>query len=248
MTIHKKTFSRLVWPCFSLILAACSHNVIMPGSLRQKPEVAGRWGGGEVAYGVHRNVEVEVFNDITANPPTRTDGSTLSFIQLVFPVLPYFDVGLGLFERLDVYYNSGLGLRYMWLGDSKSEGWKSTVFGGVISGGSSTENEGATKAETILSGMEYGFSVGQNFGKSNLVYITLGQQKGDGKSTITQTAQTFKYSDDFEHTLLSLGATTGEQWYFWAEISGTETKWKTSDAGTNTETNTGYMLGGGYRW
>ena len=105
-----------------------------------------------------------------------------------------------------------------------------------------------TTAKTKLDGLEYGFSVGRHFGDSNLIYFTLGKTTGNSKTTITQPTNVYKYSDDFEHTIASLGANVGQKWYFWAEISATETKWKTKDAGSNTQTNSSYLLGLGFRF
>lgn len=233
----------------ALSLAACSHSVYLPGSHRQRPDVAGKGGGVELGFGVQQLVSVEVFDDITTNPPTRTDGMGVELVELVFPVLPFFDINIGAMEKLDFYYTSGLGLRYLWLGEPGKEGWKSTVWGGAhYSGNEKSYDEGTSTATTEVDGMEYGLSFGKDFGQHRLLYVTVGRTAGKAKTKIVQTANTFNYSDDFEHTIATLGASLGQQWYFWAEMSATQTKWMTDDAGSNTQDNTSFLIGTGYRW
>ncbi|MFN9067547.1 MAG: hypothetical protein ACK5V3_09980, partial [Bdellovibrionales bacterium] len=204
---------------------------------------------GDVAVGLNPYVSVEVFDNITTNPPTRTDGINSDLAQVALAILPFVDVNLGLMERLDLYYTTGLGLRYQWLGEIGKEGWKSTLWGGLNALNiNADDTEGTTTAKSKVDGFEYGLSFGRDFGNHSLIYVTVGKTTGGAKTTITQPANVFKYSDDFEHTILSLGANVGHKWYFWAEASATETRWKTKDAGSSTQTNSSYLIGIGTRF
>lgn len=227
----------------------CSHSVYLPGSHRQKPEVSGLTGSGNIAFGVQQLVSVEVFNDITTDPPSRTDGISSDLVEVILPVFPFVDLNVGIFQRLEFYYSTGLGLRYLWLGEPGKEGWKSTLYGGLHSTGQSRSyEEGASSASTKLDAKEYGISIGRNFGGHRLLYVSLGKTDGNAKTKIQQPTKAFNYKDDFEHSIASLGTSLGERWFFWAEISATQTKWITDDSGSNTQDNSSFLIGTGYRW
>lgn len=236
----------------AMSLIGCSHSVLLPGSYRQKPKTAEKQWGGEVNFGFQQTVEVEVFDDYKADPPVRTDGSAISILDVVMPVLPFFDVNLGILKDLDVYYTSGLGLRYQWLGDAKSTGWNSTVFVGGAGFGtgsnSKTEDDAGYSAETKTAGLEYGISAGYYWTGTNGLYLTYGMTDGKSKTDITHPTKTFEYNDKFEHSMVSLGGTYGETWYFWLEVSSITTKWKFDEGGSNTQENSGFLIGTGYRW
>ena len=234
----------------AMSLIGCSHSVFLPGSYRQKPKTAEKQWGGEVNFGLQQTVQVEVFNDITVDPPTRTDGVNLSLLEIALPVLPFFDVNLGVFKDLDVYWTSGLGLRYQWLGDAKSTGWNSTFFAGAAaqSSGTGSDEQDTSKADTKLSGLEYGVSVGYYWTATNGLYLSIGTTDGKAKTDITQPTKTFDYDDKYEHSIFSIGGTYGEKWYLWLEASSTTTKWKFDEGGSNTQDNSSFLIGTGYRW
>ncbi len=231
-----------------VFLSACSHSVILPGSFQQRPEVAGRSLGGSASIALQKTVAVEIFSDISSNPPTRDDGIDLELIEVVMPALPALDLNFGVLEKLDLYFSSGAGLRWMWMGEPKSEGWKSTIFGGVVSPSETESTSGTAGAETKIQGVEYGLSVGKALNKSALVYLTVGKQSCDAKTTINQTGQIFRYADKFEHQMYTFGLSYGELAYVMLEASLVETKWKTEEAGTDTESNNSWLLGLGLRW
>lgn len=232
------------------LLVGCSHFVILPGSYLQKPKSAEKQWGGEVGVGAQKMIGVEVFDDITTDPPQRTDGISLGLVEIFLPILPYFDFSLGLLKNLDFYYTSGLGLRYQWLGDSKSTGWNSTLFAGAAGYGTSTDSEtsGGSSADTKLSGLEYGISFGHYWTSYNGVYMTVGTTDGQADTKITQPTKSFKYKDKFDHTIMSLGGTIGENWYLWLEISSVLTKWKFEEGNSSDQDNTSWLIGTGYRW
>jgi len=231
-------------------LIGCSHSVILPGSYRQKPKSAEKQWGGEVGLGIQEMVSVEVFNDITTDPPQRTDGVDLDLLEIAIPILPFIDLSLGVFNNLDVYYTSGLGLRYQWLGDSKSTGWNAAVFAGAAGYGaqSDSENSGTTSADTEISGVEYGLSFGHYWTANNGLYLSVGTTDGKAKTKITQPTKIFKYDDQFDHTIISLGGTYGEKWYLWLEMSSISTKWKFDEGGSNTQDNSSFLVGTGVHW
>lgn len=232
------------------LLVGCSHSVILPGSYRQKPKASEKLWSGEFSFGVQQTVEIEVFNDYTVNPPTRTDGVNDGLAETLFPVLPFVDLSLGILKDLDIYYTSGLGLRYQWLGDAKSTGWNGTVFAGASSAGngSETQNSGGASAKTDLSGVEYGISVGHYWTANNGLYLSVGTTDGKAKTKITQPANTFEYDDKYDHTIVSLGGTYGDKWYLWLEMSSVTTKWKFDEGGSSDQSNSSWLAGAGVRW
>lgn len=230
-------------------LTACNHTVKLPGSFQQRPEVGGRLGGGDFNLSLERMTAVEIFDDITSNPPVRAQGTNDSLSDIIFPVLPSLNLNIGLLSYLDVYYNGNVGLKYMFLGQPNKEGWKSTLFAGVMNQEDSTEyGSGANKAVTKSTGFEYGISVGKSIGKSSLAYLTLGQIQADAKTDITQPSLQFKYNDKFEHRIATLGITAGEKFYFNAEISHSNTVWHFDEGGEDEVNATSWLLGGGFRW
>lgn len=233
-----------------LAVAGCSHSVVLPGSLQQWPEVAGRLGGGDFNLGLEQTIEFEIFIDITTNPPVRSTANGVGLFEAVMPVLPSGSFSLGILSNVDFYATGAYGARWMFWGTPREDGWRSTVFVGAISGSesSSSLSGGTITAETKLDGTEYGFSVGKLISKKFLVYGTLGQQKGQGKTTIVQPTQTFKYNDDYEHSLLTMGTTIGEKAYFLVEVSAFETKWKPATGLSMKDSGTSYLFGGGFKW
>lgn len=194
---------------------------------------------------------IDVFDDITTNPPDRDTTTTESLISAALLFIPDFDVSVGIFSNIDLYYTGAIGARWMYWGQPDKDGWKSTLFAGVINRTNSSEKHtaaGRFDADTKSSGMEYGVSVGYAFSKSNLLYFTVGQQNGDAKTDITQPSQTFKYSDKFEHLIASLGWSVGETWYFNSELGTTQTKWKFDEGGSDTLSDVAWSFGVGYRW
>jgi hypothetical protein len=232
----------------SLFFLGCSHSVILPGSFQQRPEVGGRLLGGSASLGLQRTNEIEIFDDITTNPPTRFTTNGVGLVEVFLPIIPSSSLNLGLTSFMDLYYTSAVGARFQVLGLSGQPGWKSTIFaGGLVNSGSDTTN-GTTTANTKITGTEYGFSIGYGFSKSDLIYITAGMQDGDAKTEIIQTAQTFNYDDNFEHSILTLGATLGENFFINTEISVTKTKWETLANGSETTDKTGGLVSLGFRW
>jgi hypothetical protein len=230
------------------LFLGCSHSVILPGSFQQRPEVGGRFLGGSSTLGIQRTIEVEIFDDITANPPTRFTTNGIGLVEVILPAIPSTSLNLGLTSFMDVYYTNALGARFQILGMPDQPGWKSTIFaGGLVNSGSETTN-GSVIANTKISGTEYGLSFGYAFSKSDMVYITAGMQDGDAKTEIVQTTQTFNYDDTFEHSILTLGASTGENFFINTEISVTKTKWKTKTEGSETTDKTGGLVSLGFRW
>lgn len=232
---------------FASLLVGCSHSVILPGSYRQRPKTIEKQWGGEVSFGAQQTVEVEIFDDITTDPPSRTDGTELGFSKFIFPVLPFVDLNFGILKKLDVYYASGLGIRYQWLGDEKSIGWNATVFAGAagVSSSTSSQDSSGASAKTKLSGVEYGISFGHYWTSLNGLYVSYGTTDGKSNTKITQTTKSFEYDDKYEHTILSLGGTYGNPWYLWLEMSKVKTKWKFDEGGSDTQDNNSFILGTG---
>lgn len=237
-------------PFVFLFLSACNHTVILPGSMQQRPIVGGKWLGGDINVSLERTVEVEIFDDITTNPPQRNTGASLSIVEWALPVLPSLGANLGLTETVDVYATGSYGFKWMFWGDPKANGWKATTFLGLVNSKQETvENStGPTDASTDMEGYEFGFSVGHAFSNANLLYVTIGQQRADAETTIRQTAQQFEYDDKFEHTIATLGWVLGEKLYFNVEVSSVQTKWMFDEGGSNTTNNGSFLIGAGGKW
>lgn len=235
----------------SLQFIACSHMVFLPGSFQQQPVVAGRLGGGEVKLAAESTLAIDIFDDITSNPPDRDAETNESLISAALLLIPAMDVSVGLFPYIDVYYTGAAGVRWMFWGQPDKDGWRSTVFTGVVGRTDSSSKDTAAghfEADTDSTGMEYGFSVGYAFNRGNLLYLTVGRQDGKAKTDITQPTQTFAYSDKFEHSIATLGWSVGETWYFNSEMGTTHTKWKFDEGGSDTFEDVAWSFGVGYRW
>ena len=90
-------------------------------------------------------------------------------------VIPFVDINLGVLEKVDIYYTSAFGARWMFYGEPKEQDWKATVFAGsIVNNASSKRDNGASEAETKIDGIEYGFSVGKQVSEKALLYFTYG--------------------------------------------------------------------------
>lgn len=235
----------------ALSLSACAHTVILPGSLRQRPDVPTHPGGGSVNFGVRQAAGIEVFDNLASNPPTRPANAEADLITVI--PIPFVDLSISAFQNTEFYYNTGLGMKWMFMGEPGQEGWRMAVFGGFAGGGSATKindcNSGCDKAETALDSLEYGFTFGKQVNSSVLLYATVGQQKGKAKSEIEQSGGTkFTYNDTYEHSVATVGLTAGSSWYFIGELGMHATKWVNDEGGSNTVNGNTYVLGAGYRW
>ncbi len=230
-----------------LLLVGCSHVVRFPGSMNQRPQIAGRTLGGNIEFALNGATEVVVFSDYTANPPVRKGSGSIE---------PHLGVGggifagLGLVESLDVYYTNALGLRWLFYGDPNGKEWRATVFGGSVGRTEeSSTNSGSNtyKARTVLNGWEYGVSVGRYVEEQLLLYFTVGTQTGSGKTTVSQPSQSFDYDDRFDHLVGTMGLqveSINKSFYFLAEVSTTKTTW----AGTDGNAAGSGLLGLGFKW
>lgn len=235
----------------------------MPSSTGQAPVVSGGLLKGKVGLDLSSSVPVTVINDITTNPVTRNEvvvGRDDNYISDVFGLGVLsgsrFILELGLLEKLDLYYTNAFGARYMVWGEPDKEGWRATVFFGVFNGGSttSTTTGGITYDSNIRnSGQEYGVSVGNQFRKLSLAYLTLASRGGDSKIKISESeVERENYHDEFEHYIATLGFIYGLSWYLKIEASFNSIKWTGSNANgvevSDSGTDTGGTLGFGYRW
>lgn len=234
-------------------LAACQHTVFLPGSLRQRPDVANVAWDGNIAFGMRKAAAVGVFDDLGSNPPVRATDPEAEVATLV--PFPYVDVEIAFVKDVEVYYNTGFGVKWLFLGNHGEQGWRAAVFGGVPNdpwnGGSSNDDCDANcdKARTEFNGSELGLTFGRQVSDSVLLYVTVGKQQGKAKTVIEQTGgTTFTYNDDFEHSVASLGIAAGNEWFFTAELSAHTTTWKKEEGGEYDLKGTAYVLGGGYRW
>lgn len=253
----KQSLVRLILTItYSLVFASgCALTVLFPGSLNQRPDVAGKTLGGDISIGLENFMEVTVFEDITSTPPLRTPPAgtgAAPTLKTVFPYLPVVNYNLGVIPWMNIYYTGGhYGVKTQFLGARGQEGWKASVFAGYGTNNSSmsqvTCTGGNCSGEVKLKGLEYGLSIGHGFGKAAVVYITAGQQAGDAKSKIVQPSQTYEYNEKYEHRLISFGVEFGEQLYFNPEISHASNSWKL-DTSTSTKTATTGMVSVGYKW
>ncbi len=233
----------------SFAMIGCTHSVLLPGSFRQNPSVGGKLWAGHVNAGFQSTVELEVFDNIKTNPPIRSAPGDSGFIQALIPVIPFIDVNLGVLEKVDIYYTSAVGVRWMFYGEPKKQDWKATLFAGsIINNASSKHDDGASEAETKIDGVEYGFSVGKQVSEKALLYFTYGNQLGDADTKVTQTTRIFKYEDKFQHSIFTLGLRVGEEFFFNGEVSQSQTHWKTTDVGSDRDTSTTYLASIGYIW
>lgn len=234
-----------------LFLISCGHTVRFPGSLGQRPHVSGKTWDGHFDFSLHKTSEITLFSDISTTPPTR-EGTSKSISNIVFPALPLISIDVGIKDQFDVYFNGALGLRWQFLGNPSGQNWNATLFGGMLGNrkvrsGYNTSNSPSTEysAETVMTGAEYGASLGYGF-QHVMVYGTIGQQSGTGDTTITQPSASYKYSDSFSHTVATIGLTnfTQADWiYGILELSSLTTKWESKS--TSVESG---LLGLGVKW
>lgn len=222
----------------TLAVSACSHSVILPGSLNQTPAVAGRLGKGQINIALEKTVEVEVFSDYTSNPPIRTDAANPTLFEALLPVLPTLNGSLGLLENIDLYYTGSTGLRWMFWKQDGSDFWRATLFAGVVGQGNTSSSQTSSsctpecRAVTRFDGAEFGFSIGRNLEDNRLLYLTYGQQRMGGETKITQPGRTFNYDDRFEHQILSVGISYGDKVFFTVELGLTSTTIRFDEGGS----------------
>lgn len=239
---------------------ACSTVVRLPSSTGQTPRTGGRLGGGQVGLDVASSVDVTVVKDMTTTPPDRSEilvGRSDLFSSLfLFTGMTGsgFDIGIGLTDSIDIYYTRNPGLRWMFLGDNKGQGWKSTVFAGPISAlsKSSSNND---RSEVKINGVEYGISVGNQTSDSSLIYLTLASRGANADVTVIQASgTTYSYDDKYDHYIATLGAILGKTWYFKFEASANSVNWKGKPTPSATQTISGagdyggFLVGFGYHW
>lgn len=249
---YRRTFQVLLSGFWVFAFSGCALSVLFPGSLNQRPDVSGKLFSGDVSVGLEQYVEVTVIKDITTTPPTRpTDATNGLTLETFFPALPVVNYNIGILPQVDLYYTGHLGAKYQFVGARKQQGWKAAAFAGYGTQKASISEVACTggmcSGEVILSGMEYGFSIGHSISPLNLAYFTLGQQKGNAATKITQPAQIYNYDDSYEHTIASLGLEFGETIYVNPEVSFSQNKWS-----TNTETArksaTTWFVAVGWKW
>lgn len=242
-----------------LVTVGCSSVARLPSTTGQAPIGGGGFLSGRVGLDLANAIPVKTVDDITTNPPTRTTigvGHDDLFDDVFFTNTfagTGFDAGLGLLKRLDVYYTRNPGLRFLAIGDPEGEGWKTSVFVGYFST-DQDETFNISNVKTKLTGLEYGVSIGKQFKKSALAYLTLASRGGDAEITIVQTGiGQFQYDDEYDHYIASLGIILGDKVYFKAEVSGNYIDWQGTNPNTLQEiSDSGFEFGGtlgaGFAW
>ena len=247
-----------------IALSGCATVVRLPNSTGQIPEARGGFLKGHMGLDVVSTTSVTIINDITTSPATRSQigvgqdqnviGEAVGFDLLAGTRI---DFSLGLLKKLDVYFNQAIGLRYQFLGDAFNKGWKASAFVGRYNSEqtSSLGSETSTfyEGSTNISGTEFGVSIGNRVSKKVLYYTTLASRGGKADiNVLVNHSKTEEYRDKFDHYILSLGLIAGSRWFFRAEVSGSQIKWRGEDANGNgiggRGTEGGFNLGIGYRW
>ena len=101
----------------SLFSIGCASVVHLPASTGQAPVVGGRFLGGQAGLDLTNSVPVTTINDTTTNPPTRDRIMVGAgdvggvFTETLGGSGSAFNFGLGLMERVDVYFTRNIGVR-----------------------------------------------------------------------------------------------------------------------------------------
>lgn len=61
--------------------------------------------GGSATLGLQRTVEIEIFDDITTNPPTRFTTNGVGLVEVILPIIPSSSLNLGLMgDNIEVHH------------------------------------------------------------------------------------------------------------------------------------------------
>lgn len=245
-----------------LLGTGCASVARLPSSTGQAPVVGGKSLAGRFGLDLKNTVPVTTINDTATNPPTRReiivgrDNTVFDLFGITLFSGTSFDAALGIIERLDLYFTNNLGLRFMFWGDPKAEGWRSTFFVGSFNSEATettTVSTNTNSVKTNLKGIEYGVSVGNKFSDMGLAYFTLASRGGDARITVNQNGTLFSYDDQFEHYLGTFGFMYGKSWYLKLEATANHIDWEGTSSVTNQKmsdsgTEFGGTLGFGYIW
>lgn len=246
-----------------LLNLGCASVVRLPSSTGQTPMVGGRLWGGRAGLDLSSSVPVTIINDMTANPPVRNSidiGSDPNLIADIFGINfiagTGLDLTLGIYETVDIYFTRNVGLRWMWMGDPKGLGWRSTFFAGPTywseSNSISSSTSPESKSETKVNGIEFGLSVGNQIDEKTLIYLTLASRGGKASTTVTNSSGAFSFDDSYLHYISSLGFVIGNEGFLKFELSGDYIEWKGNTYSGGSVSNNGIKMGGtlgaGLRW
>lgn len=209
--------------------------------------VAGKLWGGRAGLDFSTAAEVELFSDISTTPPARANLSIPGYLYGAgsSPVL-----GLGIWDSIDLYFTTGLGLRWQVAGLERHQPWKATIFGGNIMERTVETSVGVdnvinpSSADTTIGGYEFGGSFGYQRNDELLFYTSIVRRWGPGRTVVTQGTGRFIYDESYTMSSIVFGAHYGTTWYFNFEFGTSNIAWRGGPLGTAVASNLGF----GYIW
>lgn len=233
----------LLFICFVFLCGCVSQNVYLPNQSFLSPETAGTFGKGSVGFGLFKQTRITVVENTTTNPPIDTvsfsECSTDDADCLLYMI--GLNAQVGLISGLNFTYKSGeFGLQYQFLGDSKSEGLKSSIYFGYGSSGSEKNKDSADNSKSDTKYTAPAFSLGYRFSPTFLAYLSYSPISASTKTTVNVSSNRYEYDDTGKHDRGSLGAQFGSNnGYILLEGTYSKTTWSRT-----TDSREGVTLGG----
>lgn len=234
---------------FGLLAAGCTHTINLRSSHFAVPVVSEKqWSGYFEGVGT-AVTKVTLVNDLTTNPPDRTDVKINADVDAadIFMVNNIsVDAGVSIFPALELYFGGALtGLRWQFLNPGASVGtWVAALQGSYGSSNVSTTNgdaEAKSKVNTTQGGLSIGYITAQVVPYFSYIY-----ENHSVTTDVTNTSGSFgPYSDSGLHKYYSLGISSYQRGFSYAlEYSLIDISWDRSE---HTSQNAlGFKLG--YAW
>lgn len=197
-----------------LILSSCTHTLKIRSSPFLSPIVDEKSLGGHFGVVASSPTTVTVVNDITSNPPIRSEvkiNEDYDVGDILLLTHVGFDLSLSLIGSVEVYASNSIsGLKWQFL----NPGGKSEVFVGALRvglGSNSTSTSSSSggvesNAKSNISAQEKGLSVGYIVRPTFIPYLSYVENTFEAKTSVTNSSGSFPGYEDFgKHTILSLG-------------------------------------------
>jgi hypothetical protein len=207
----QKSFWQLI--AIAVLSISCSHTVDFKTSHFAVPHVdEGNWGG-SISTSVGAPSKITFVDDISTNPPTRNgiginEDVDLGTLLLLDTIFIEAELGLGS-SSFELFHEKGInGLRWQFWGfGSGKNQWVATVQGGAGSFSDQT-TENTDTANTKITSMQKGMSIGYKTEKS-IIYVSYIKNEHSGSTDVVNTNGSFgPYEDEGVHQHYGIGVST----------------------------------------
>ncbi|WP_374029114.1 hypothetical protein [Bdellovibrio bacteriovorus] len=220
-----------------VVLSGCGHTINFRASHFAVPMTGEEQWSGHVAPVVASATKVNVINDITSNPPLRSEvriNEDITAGDLIYVTNIGLDASVNVLKGTDIILdNSLLGLRFQFLNHGvKENAWVAALHGAIGKRNVSTsETSGTTSdADSDVSSTQAGISLGYKYAFF-VPYLSYIYESHDVSTKVTNSHGSFgPYDDKGVHQYYSLGVTThGKGLRFAVEYNYINIKWDNSD-------------------